>query len=403
MAVEWDMAAFAAALAIFVVPYIVRTLKTFYKSLQNRSRRHVRLQWQDIPEGRLHECSSLGPWYHSCVHSSGPHQQEKECWKSTTSLGTCFNRAWEISTRKPRYVKSIPETLPVGSQFVCTDARTVLAFVLCTVGEKKTSDWHPKSLSFKNTRVECETLNGNTTVVHIRGSFQSGRCQMLTKTEVEHMLSGYPPWYKEKFKTSAGIELEFPIESERDVPRAGWVIAVGLMDLSVDNQKPSVLYRCPDEPDEPGFRQNGRIFRQAVIRCRDHIRDHIAPHFPSNKDVEDAMKGLNWLIEQYTGSGMPEGDLGRKPGYSSRTLPRLRVSDCKFICDNFNKYGELDDRAKARLEPILFPAMSAALHGAYEVVQYLKDTGMELKIPPELLRLDREVWLRDCVTRLPIK
>lgn len=47
--------------------------------------------------------------------------------------------------------------------------------------------------------------------------------------------------------------------------------------------------------------------------------------------------------------------------------------------------------------------MSAAVRGAYEIVQYLKSVGMELKIPPALQPFDREVWLRDCATRLPLK
>ncbi|KAI1375023.1 hypothetical protein F4677DRAFT_151367 [Hypoxylon crocopeplum] len=403
MAIEWDMAAFAAALAIFVVPYIVKVVKAIYGTLRSKQRRYVRLQWQDIPQGRVHQCSSQGTWYSSCFHSRAPHQQDKECWKSSTSLGSCFNRTWDISTKNPRYAKLVPEALPLGSQFLCTDARTVLAFALCTAGKRKSSDWHSKTLSFDDTRIECETLNGNTTMVHIRGSFQSERCQLLTKAELERMLSGFPPWYRETVTTRAKIELPFPISSERDVPRGGWIIAVGLMDLDLDRQKPLALYRCPDEPDEPTFRQNGRMFRQAVARCRDHIRGNIAPHFPGNQDVADAIKALDWLVDQFTGSGMPEGRIGRGPDHSSRTLPHMRYSDCKFVCDNFNEYRELDAAAKARLQPILFPAVSAAVHGAYEVVQYLKDTGMELKVSPELLPLDRDVWLRDCVTVLPIK
>ncbi|KAI2630747.1 hypothetical protein GGR54DRAFT_167462 [Hypoxylon sp. NC1633] len=404
MDVQWDMAAFAAGLAIFVVPYLVKLAKAAYIAIRGRYQRRVRLQWQDIPQGRVHQCSSQGVWYSTCSHHTAQHRQDKECWKSSASLASCFTRAWEISTRKPQYVTLIPDGLPPESRFLCTDARTVLAFALCTAGKVKSLDWHPQTLSFDSTRIECETLlNKKTTVAHLRGTFQSERCQMLTKATLERMLSGYPPWYRETYTTRAKIDVPFPIASESDIPRGGWIIAVGLTDLDLEHQKPLALYRSPDEPDAPAFRQNGRAFRYAVARCRDHIRSNIAPHFPQNSDVADALRALDWLVETSTGSGMPEGGLGRSPGHASRALPHLRFSDCRFVCDSFNGYAALDDVARTRLEPILFPAMAAAVHGAYEVVQYLKDRGVELKVPPLLLPLDREVWLRDCVTKLPIK
>ncbi|KAI1494118.1 hypothetical protein F5X96DRAFT_619132 [Biscogniauxia mediterranea] len=397
MAVDWGMAAVAAALAMFIVPYAAKLLKTAYKAFWGKPSRHIRLKWDDIPDGKIHQC--LHP-YTACNHP-GPHEHGKECWSSAGSLGPCFNRAWDLSTRKPQYAKPFSDALPSESSFLCTDAKTVLAFVLYTVDRKKASSWYPKGLSFNETRVDVETLNG-CTVAHIRGPFRTQR-QTLTKSELECMLSGYPPWYRETFVTRANIEVPFPISTHEDVSRAGWIIAVGLMDGRLDSQTPVALYRCLDEPDEPQFRQNGRIFRQAVARCRDHIQEHILPHFPGNQDIADAIRALNWLVERFTGSGMPEGGLGRSPGDSSRILPHLKYSDCRFVCQNFNEYRELNNSTKMRLEPIVYPAMAAAVHGAYSVVQYLKDDGMELKIPPEFLPLDREVWLKDCVTRLPLK
>ena len=175
------------------------------------------------------------------------------------------------------------------------------------------------------------------------------------------------------------------------------------MDLDLDSQHPLALYRCPDEPVKPEFRQNGGVFRQAVARCRDHIEKNIFSHYPNNPHVNHAIRALNHLIMELTGSGMPEGGLGRSAREARVNIPHLRSSDCRFICQNFNRYQGLSDEDKLRLEPILFPTMAAVVHGAYEVTQYLKDGGMELQIPPELQPFDREVWLRDCATRLPIK
>ncbi|KAI0131659.1 hypothetical protein F4776DRAFT_671640 [Hypoxylon sp. NC0597] len=373
MATEWDMAAFAAALAIFVVPYIIKALKFLYEYLRRRRRRYVCLQWADIPQGRVYQCASQSAWHHSCFHVEKPHLPGNECWESASSLGSCFNRAWEISKRRPRYAKSIPEALPVGSQFLCTDARTVLAFAMCTVDKKKSLYWHARSLSFDNSRIEYETLRDGTAVVHIQGSIQHQHSDKLTKVELQRLLSGYPPWYRETFVTRANIELPFPISSERDIGRAGWIIAVGLMCCGANSNRPLALYRSPDEPENPKWRQNGRMFRQAVARCRDHIQENIAPHFPGSQDVIDAIVALNHMIDKLTGSGTPTGNLGLPERTSG--IPHLRYADCKFVCDNFNEYCELDTSAAARFEPILFPVMAAAVHGAYEVVQYLKDVG----------------------------
>ncbi|KAK6496718.1 hypothetical protein TWF481_001706 [Arthrobotrys musiformis] len=243
-----------------------------------------------------------------------------------------------------------------------------------------------------------ETLDG-LSVAHVEGSFQHERAA-LTKHELTCLLLGWPPWYKEKFKTRAGREVPFPIWSEKDISRGGWIIAVGLM----ESPMPLAVYRCPNEPDEPGFRQNGATFRRSVARCRDHIAKNISPHFPDNQDVTDAMAALNHLINERTGSGIPTGRLGRTADdVKGIDIPHLRSSDCRFICTNFNDYEPLTDADRARLESILFPTMVAVVHGAYEVVQYLKDVGVELKIPPSLQPFDREVWLRDCTTRLPVR
>jgi hypothetical protein len=51
---------------------------------------------------------------------------------------------------------------------------------------------------------------------------------------------------------------------------------------------------------------------------------------------------------------------------------------------------------------ILLPTMAAVVHGAIEVVEYLKDIGVEFKFPKELAEFGQEVDLRDCVSPLPI-
>jgi len=402
MAVDWNMAAVAAALAVFAVPYCFITLCRFIIVTRAKSRRCIRLKWEDIPVGRVHDCVQVRSWV-SCYHNSH-HERANACWRSQSSLACIFNRAWRLSEQRPCYVKNVPEELPAGAPFICSDARTILGFLLCTVTAQKEGDgsweaWHPESLTYGPTKIICETIN-EVRVAHIQGRFREER-QTLTKHELARMLEGYPPWYREKFKTREGKEAQFPITSVQDIPRAGWILAVGLMDENIETQKPLALYRCPEEPKEPGFRQSGVIYRQAVIRCRDHISKNILPHFPTDRNVKAAIVALDHLIDERTGSGMPTHGEFEKNWTS--VVPHLRSSDYRFLCSNFNSYSPLSAVDKAKLEPVLLSTMAAAVHGAYEVVQYLKDTGMPLKVPLELLPFNREVWLRDCSTRLPRK
>jgi hypothetical protein len=139
----------------------------------------------------------------------------------------------------------------------------------------------------------------------------------------------------------------------------------------------------------------------AVARCRDHIKKNILPHFQADQNVLAAIESLNHLVEENTGSSMPaSGKFGRVWNNDDQ-LQHLKVSNCRFVTKSFNEYKALSSADVAKLQPIILPTMAAAVQGAYEVIQYLKDVGAELKIPPELQWFDQEVYLRDCTTRLP--
>ena len=394
---HWSLGQIILAIAIFLAPLFLFAMRKGVKKLKSKSRHCIQMKWEDIPDGRLHECIPVSPWYRSCFHA-GQHTQGAKCWESATSIATIFNRAWQVTTQNHRYAKQIPEHLPMSSPFVCSDAQTVLAFILCTVGKRYSGSWQPQSLTIDRTRVVVETL-GATPVAHIEGSFQDER-QSLTKHELGCMLIGWPPWYRQSLKTRNGLTVPFPIASQSDIPRAGWILAVGLMDSDQASQKPLALYRCPNEPSEPAFRQNGGTFRKAVKRCRDHIVKNLSPQFPGNLLITDALAALNHLVDEMTGSGMPNGVFGKR---WSPPMRHLSFSQCQFVFKLFNDYTPLSQRDRTKLEPILLETLAAAVHGAFEVIEYLKDGGIELKIPPELQPFHREVWLRDCTTRLPIK
>ncbi|KAM5350191.1 hypothetical protein ACJ41O_006696 [Fusarium nematophilum] len=396
MEIDWGMAAVATTLAIFVARVGWEAMNKTTTMILHSRRRIRQLKWADIPSGKLHECQDVPSLSAPCYHPSH-HIKEERCWGSDSSVAMILSRSERLLKLQPRYIDKVPAELPSGD-FVCTDVRTVVACILLTVEERKSPTWNSKYLTYGGTRLEHEISKGHT-FCHFQGSFQPRRSG-LTKHEVEYLLAGYPPWYRETFITRSRMNLPFPINDERDLPRGGWIVAVGLMDCNIQSQHPLAVYRCRGEPDQPGFRENGRMFREAVKRCEEHIREHILPHFPNDRNVLAAITMLDYLVTKKTGSGIPSpGDF--KETFSGKPVPHLRGSECRFVMDNFNSYKDLSNADVTRYQGILLPAMAATIHGAYEVVQYLKDIGVELKLPSELANLDKQVFLRDCATVIP--
>ncbi|PVH72425.1 hypothetical protein DL98DRAFT_520491 [Cadophora sp. DSE1049] len=248
------------------------------------------------------------------------------------------------------------------------------------------------------TRIEFWTWR-EIKMCHIQGKMQLFR-KDLKKHELERLLDGYPPWYRDSFKTWTGLTLQFPVMSMDDVPRGGWIAAVGMMALS-NSQTPLPLYRCAAEPNEPEFRSNGEVFRRAIKRCLDHITRNIHPHFPNDVNVKAAMTMLAYLYTEKTGSGMPRPGEFIETHTESETFPKLNASQCKFLMENFNTYKPLSDVEVDKFRAILLPAMAAVVQGANEVVEYLKSVGVYLKLPDGWSDFDGEVYLNDCTTQLP--
>ncbi|KAK6821898.1 hypothetical protein PG987_014723 [Apiospora arundinis] len=374
MSVDWGMAAVAVALSAFVAPIAWNGVTAQARKMYRGGRRIRQLKWDDVPNGLVHDCKFIFET-HTFLLSHGSQQ---ETGSLSCILANIFNRAWGTSYARRRFVSDVPQVLPTAGSFLCIEARLILAFALLA----ETSVDNLLACKRIEDIVIYHARSGNHELRHFRPN--------LSKLEVQCLLEGYPPWYRESFKTIHNISLPFPIRDARDISRGGWVVAVGLMDQNLEAQKPLRIYRCPDEPAEPGWRNNGRTFRMAIVRCRDHIVRHIRPHFVDEGSVEAAIIALNYLIEERTGSGMPWGSLSKK-----ELIPPLRGSDCRFVMRHFNEYKALTDPADvARYEGIMMPVMSAVVHGAYAVVQYLKDVGTELKLPTELTNFQQEIYLK---------
>ena len=115
---------------------------------------------------------------------------------------------------------------------------------------------------------------------------------------------------------------------------------------------------------------------------------------PDDKDLQNIIAAAHYMIATNTGSGVERYLPGKSvPGGHTSQLNRSR---CDFAMRLFNNLTLKDAQIQV-LKPILAPVLQAAFDGYCTVVQYFKDTGLNLVLPGAL-RGDwsREVYMRDC-------
>jgi hypothetical protein len=379
---DWGMA--AVVLAIITLCFTSPPVKGISFLLSNIQRRiwpsNARCEqmfWSDIPDGKVHQCTRF------CSHW-GAHSQQISCWKTT--LAQVFNFAWMTSRR----IKSIrkPDELAFSKHFLCTDVDTILAFILCTVGGSRCLSWDSNSLRFGDTIVTLREHHG-VLVAHLRGNINPN-CVNLTKHEVQMMLHGYPPYYREGVIVKHGPCLPHPIRDDRDIKRAGWIIAAGLSTTT-----PLTLYIRPLTDNHAFY--TGAPFNDALLRVVSVLQDVILKKFPNDQNIHNVISAITYMIVSGTASGVEHHGI-RHDGVPGGALNQLNGEQCYLAMKIFNDFEPLTADQEIRLRPILAPVLNAAFLGAAHVITYVKDTGMQLTLPP-LLRKHRHtpVYLMDCI------
>ena len=237
MTVNYELGGLVLGVLAFSIPILYKPVRD-----EIRKRRQMRkLKWKDVPDGRIHECPPLLGTYLECTHYGA------------TSFACIFNRAWR---QKPLHTGNVPLELPQDT-FICTDARTVLTFLLLTSPERKGLDWCTSDtrMSFGSSRLAVES-KGEIQIAYVEGEFKK-RNATLTKKELTCLLDGFPPWFREIVTTRDGFDFPFPITSFEDISRAGWIIAIALRDSS--QCEPFALYRENSASKAIGRRDNAAI------------------------------------------------------------------------------------------------------------------------------------------------
>jgi hypothetical protein len=384
---DWSMAAVVVAVVVALVSiplFISDTAANRLSRVWAWTKRQVwpsgafceQMQWDDIPAGRLHEC----PANFYCTHWS--HHRAERCWEKV--MGVIFNRSWVSATRRAKCPKK-PETLDFNRRYVLTDARTILAAFICSlVKEDNRVGSYRDELRCGKTVLRFHE-DGGICVAHFTGQFREENSR-LTKEDLDGIIRGYPPFYREFISVEHGPKVPHPIQSTDDISRAGWIVGAGL-----SKDPPFPFFFATDIAADQSF-------YKAMKRTLVVLEQNIAEKFPNNANVEAVVNAVRYMVVHHTGSGVERYLPGREvPGGA---LDQLNGKNCAFAIRIFNNFTPLSDEDVVQLRPILAPVLYAAFKGVYTVMQYIKNGDRHVVLHPLLRNQFQTIYLEDCMTSI---
>jgi hypothetical protein len=304
MAARWDIAAVVVALmAMFVsvsptamsfLEIAIRRLNSLIWPARGHCRRFV---WGDVQDGQLHLCNPQG-----CSHVNGRATRLHSitsCWDQT--LGQVFNRAWyfmNADSNATKYVTKKPHQLALSEEYIQTDIQTLKAFLLLTTDVCRT----------------CETVDAITLLeiqrsrglvsIHLPTSGPMPTNTQFTKFEIDRIIEGYPPFYREHFTTTGGIIIPSPMTKTEHIPRGAWVLSVGMTTTSgptpclynmqrISHKNPDVYWRGTHVLT--AFHMIGRTLAQ-LKTYEDNQRIHPRSNPTKRAWCEDALTCFNMIM-----------------------------------------------------------------------------------------------------------
>ena len=324
--------------------------KLRWSDIRNDLHRH----WPGPPSPCLH-CSQ-SPWQHFSVRS---------CWKRTVL--PVFNNLH--SKRSP--VKK-PESLPLAVSFLQTEPRVVLAYLIATV---RCNDFDPAS--YLQVQEQEDHI-----ICHLKGP---DRILDLTKIELDRILDGWPPFYREHFKSPEGHPLESPMVRYEQMKRPGWIMAVGLGLI-----QPADICR------------NLQSFDLPLTRVQNILKETFLQVWPNDADVLTTMDRISAMQEKGSvkyPSGFERASIASRDTIQyPENIPWLSKEQCEVAMQVFSSMSVSIDQ-KTILEVNLKGILFRLCLGFAAVLDYSSVlNGKRQLIIPELLKVERPIYLRDCYT-----
>jgi hypothetical protein len=338
------------------------------------------LQWRDF-NGQLHAHSGQGGLdrCNYCIDAR-IHPNASSCWHKTLAL--VFNNAWDNHQRRKSGPK--PPQLPLNETFLQTEARIILAYFLCTA---RLNYFSEEMLGSSLQYVELQERDG-LVVAHLGRAEKS--LPDLTKVDIERILAGWPPFYRETFTSLEGHRLASPVLTHDHVRRPGWIIAIGLAHI-----QPTDVYIDSQAID--GDRSKS-LFPYAIRRAQRVLDVHFEREWTGHQAVARTRAAVDNMLHHgqsaelvLAGAALAESNTIAYPDRSRYT--DLTRSQCEALMRVFQTMA-VNAEDKAILDPVLEACMHR-IEAAIAVALKYSSTNRVLRVPPAL-RGDRVVYLRGC-------
>src|SRR5437762_9767663 len=97
-------------------------------------------------------------------------------------------------------------------------------------------------------------------------------------------------------------------------------------------------------------------------------------------------------------AGTSSGKCRNELALTQQWSRKLSKRQPRMVMDIFNDFRQLTPQEKIDVMPILSLVLHIAFIGSFRVIEYLKDRGKRLTLPPMLRERRRSaVYLKDCV------
>lgn len=335
------------------------------------------LLWRDA-SGPLHSHSGQGNICTYCTQSK-THAGSKRCWHTTIAL--VFNNCWDASGDRTTVPK--PSHLPLSESFLRTDARFVLAYFLCTA---RINSFQSEMLGSSLHYIDIQEQHG-LIIAHLG---RAERVLELTREEVERILAGWPPFYRQSFLSHEGHLLESPLTVFDHLRRPGWIVAIGLgrvqpTDVFVDNSTD----------------KETSLFGYAILRVQRMLEVVLEDEWPGHSELAKGREVLRTMMRYgptptrlLENSELAESQIIPYP--KRETIHDLIKAQCQSLMRVFHVMSvSTDDRNT--IEPVMGICIHRVLLGVAVAKTYASNNRV-IKIPP-VLQGDKIVYLRDCQSR----
>ncbi|KAI1194622.1 hypothetical protein F5X97DRAFT_310516 [Nemania serpens] len=429
--VDWGLVAVVIALlayplqAIAVQPlfkFFERACGWLYRQFQPSAGQCITFDsMRDFPNTSLHSSNhGIMPCYEPACTSPSDAVQRLSCGSWEQGLSTLFPAPWRRAAAGLKVPK--PYQLPATKRYIRADPEVVLLYAyfsaLCQNCDKaKFEDF--VQLREQNGILLARICFANGKHFHYERAYLDvfRKLCATTRSEIQTLLLKDDGGYERLLNLNANRaevkKINHPIRKSDDWRRGGWVLALGMSDISYPKGPPFPTPILREEPVESSFyKERGKRMmlpqgvENALRRVISTLED-LRPNFPDHRHLGSALEMTKEFREdaskyllRYTGlrialrnSPLFGKDYRRQEIWKGGEMHSISSQDCGFVVDIFNRYQKLENDERERFAPILEDACRAAIIGMIRVFHFYEYGSVVVK--PALLRKHEYVYLED--------